>query len=157
MTENNPIRKQYNDLAKKINLPKFDDIDKELELSDLDETNFLLRAVIRRIAEKLDFCASMLEENLQPDTSNLYAIHETRFFNEREKKAMYDLYSKLMELSRQSIEISLRNDDNDSAEFIGIFLNEWKTIREELIGFVRQMRTSWKPELDIKEDLGYLG
>ena len=79
------IEKQYNELKKKLKLPEFKELDFEFEISDLEETNFLLKATIRRMAEKLDFYSTMLEEVLQPDTSNLYAMHETKFFDEDEK------------------------------------------------------------------------
>ena len=151
------IEKQYSELKKKYKLPDFKDIDFELEISDLEETNFLIRAIVRRIAEKLDFYTTILEEILQPDTSNLYAMHETRFFDEEEKKQMYDLYSKLMSFNRQSIEISLVHNEKDDAYFINNFLNEWKELKKELLGFASKMKDSWKKEADIKDDLGYLG
>ena len=154
---NNEIEKQYNELRKKHKLPEFKEIDFEFEISDLEETNFLLRAIIRAIAEKLDFYSTMIEEILQPDTSNLYAMHETRFFDEDEKKLMYELYTKLMNLNRQSIEVSLERNEKDEADFINNMFNEWKILRQELIRLVKKMRASWKTEADIKEDLGYLG
>ena len=153
----NETEKQYNELRKKFRLPEFKEIDFELEISDLEETNYLPRAIIRRIAEKLDFYTTLLEEILQPDTSNLYAMHETRFFDEHEKKRMYDLYTNLMNLSRQIVELSIEHNDKNEAEFINNFLNEWKSLKKELIANVRKMRDSWKAEADIKEDLGYLG
>ena len=154
---NNEIEKQYNELRKKFKLPEFRETDNEFEISDLEETNFLLRAIVRRIAEKLDFYSTMLEEILQPDTSNLYAMHETRFFDENEKKGMYDLYSKLMNFNRQSIEVSLEHNEKEEADFINNILNNWKEIKRELLNYVKKMRASWKKETDVKEDLGYLG
>ena len=152
------IEKQYNELKKKLKLPEFRELDSEFEISDLEETNFLLRAIIRRIAEKLDFYSTMLEEVLQPDTSNLYAMHETKFFDEDEKKQMYELYTKLMNFNRQSIEVSLEQNEKNEADFITNLLNEWKVLKQELLRFVKKMRASWKTEeADIKEDLGYLG
>lgn len=154
---NNEIEKQYSELRKKFKLPEFKEIDFEFEISELEETNFLLRGVTRRIVERLDFYTTVIEENLQPDTSNLYAMHETRYFDEYEKKQMYDLYRKLMNFNRQSIEISLRRNEMEEADFINKFFNEWKQLKEELIFYVKKMKDSWKTETDIKEDLGYLG
>lgn len=149
--------KQYNELRKRFKLPEFREIDSEFEISDLEETNFLLRAIVRKIAEKLDFYSAMLEEILQPDTSNLYAMHETRFFDENEKKQMYDFYSKLMNFNRQSIEVSLEHNEKVDADFINNIFEEWKSIKHELLNYVKKMKASWKTEKDIKEDLGYLG
>ena len=88
----NETEKQYSELRKKYRLPEFRDINSEFEVSDLEETNFLLRAIIRKIAKRLDFYAAMIEETLQPDTSKLYSMRETAFFDEQEKKEMYNLY-----------------------------------------------------------------
>jgi len=151
------IEKQYNELRKKHTLPEFVDIDNEFEISDLEETSFLLRGIIRRIAEKLDFYSTMLEEILQPDTSNLYAMHETRFFDENEKKQMYGLYTILMNFNRHSIEVSLSGSSKNEVEFINIIFGEWKMIKQELLKYVNKMRASWKAEADIKEEIGYLG
>ena len=155
---NKEIEKQYIELRKKYKLPEFKEMDFEFELSDIEETTFLLRAIIRRMEEKLDFYSTMLEEILQPDTSNLYAMHETKFFDEDEKKQMYELYTKLMNFNRQSIEVSLEHNENKEADFINSLFDEWKSLKQELLMFVRKMRASWKAEeADIKEDLGYMG
>lgn len=153
----NETEKQYNELRKKHKLPEFREINFELEISDLEETNFLLRAIIRRICEKLDFYCTMMEEVLQPDTSNLYAMHETSAFDEEEKKKMYDLYSKLMILNRKSIGLSLRYDEKDEADFINSFAGEWASLKAELLRYVKKMEDSWETETDTKEDVGYLG
>ena len=155
---NKEIEKQYIELRKKYKLPEFKEIDFEFELSDLEETSFLLKATIRRMEEKLDFYSTMLEEILQPDTSNLYAMHETKFFDEDEKRKMYELYVKLMNFNRRSIEVSLEHNENKEADFINSLFDEWKILKQELLVFVRKIRASWKKEeADIEEDLGYLG
>ena len=154
---NKEIEKQYNELRKKCKLPEFKEIDLEFEISDLEETSFLLRGIIRRIAERLDFYTTMLEEILQPDTAKLYAMHESRVFEEDDKKKMFDFYRKLMILNRRSVEVSLENNDKEEASFINDFMDEWEKIKSELLFYVRKIRDSWKAETEIKEDVGYLG
>lgn len=152
------IEKKYNELKKKHKLPEFREMDFEFEISSLEDTNFPMRAVVRRIAEKLDFYTTMLEEVLQPDTSSLYAMHEMKYFQADEKNAMYAIYTKLMNLNRQSIEALLERDEKSEADFIITVFDEWKKIKAELLKFVKKMRASWNAEeADIKEDLGYLG
>lgn len=153
----NEIEKQYNELRKKHRLPDFRELDFELELQDIESTAYLLKQILRKIGEKLEFYSRVIEETLQPDASNIYALHESRFFDEKEKKEMYDVYVKLMNLSRHSLEISLSNDEKSEAEVITRFFGEWKDLKEELIKYARKMKESWKPWADIKEDLGYMG
>ena len=153
----NEIEKQYNELKKKYKLPEFKQIDSEFELSDMEPTNFLSRAIMRRIAEKLDFYTTMLEEVLQPDASNFYAMRENRFFDEDEKKQMYDFYSRLMIFSRRSVELSLENNTGEEAEFVNNFYKEWQEMKKELVRYIKKMKDSWQSETDVKEDVGYLG
>ena len=157
MAANNEIEKQYAELKKKYKLPDFKEIDFELEISDLEPTNFLARAIIRGIAEKLDFYARLIEEMLQPDASNVYAMHETRFFDDSEKKKVYETYAKLMDFSRQSVLLSLSREEKAEAQFISNFFEEWKTLKTEMIAYVRKMKESWKTIADTEEDIGYLG
>ena len=103
----NKTEKQYGELRKKYRLPEFKEINYEFELSDLDETDFLIKSIVKRIAEKLDFFTGLFEDLLQPDGSNLSAMHESRVFEDDEKKEAFDLYRKLMFLSRRAVELSL--------------------------------------------------
>src|SRR3989338_7099369 len=157
MQTNNEIESQYTEIRKEYKLPEFKEIDLEFEISDFEKTNFLLRSIIRRIAERLDFYATLLEEILQPDASNLYAMHETRFLDDIEKEKMYNLYRKIMEYSRQSILVILERNEKDEAEFIANFVNEWKELKQRLLFFVRKMKSSWEKEESIKDDLRDLG
>ena len=157
MPANKETEKQYAELRKKFKLPDFKEIDFEFEISDLEETNFLLRAVIRKMADKLEFCSTMLEEILQPDASNLYAMHETRFFDEQEKKGMNELYSKLMALNRHCIEVLLSLDEKEQANFISNAAAEWKNLKNELLKYIRKMKSSWTSEIEPEDEVGYMG
>ena len=150
------IEKKYSELGKKHRLPDFKELDDELEMSDCEKTNFLLRDIIRRIAERLDFYTTMLEEVMQPDTK-LYAMHEARFFDDTEKKEMYSIYTNLMKLNRKIIELSLKKNEKEDAEFISSFFSEWKGLKLQLLNIAVKMKECWKEESEMKEDVGYLG
>ena len=150
--------KQYSDLKKKYKLPDFNELNKELEITSIEETDFLLRAITRKASEKLDFYASLIEEMLQPDTSNLYSMHEARFFTQDEKNSMNELYARMMKLARESIEMSLDNTEENEAKFISLFFSEWKAIKHQLIIYVRKMKSSWNEKTDSEEEtVGYMG
>ena len=151
------IEKQWGDLKKKYNLPDFKDLDSDFEISSAEETNFPTKSIIIKISEKVDFYAGLVADVLQPDTVNLYAMHETRFFDEAEKKSIYNLYCKLMDFNRKCIELSLMNSEKDNAEFILKLYTEWQELKPKLINVVGKMRESWSKDTDTKEDLEYFG
>lgn len=151
------IKKQWEDLKKKYELPSFKEMDADFEISSVEETNFPTKAVVEKILDKVEFYAGLINELLQPDPANIYSMHETRFFDENEKKSLYGLYKILMANQRKCIELFLTNTEKDNAEFISSFYKEWQNIKEQLLRFVVRIRESWKDESEIKEDLGYLG
>jgi hypothetical protein len=151
------IEDQYKKLKSKYNLPKFEDLDKEFEISTIENDKFLIRGIIDKIIDRIDFFSKILEDLLQPDASLLRSMHEARFFEEQDKKDIYELYKKLMGISRESFEVSLKRDEKEEALFINKVFDEWKELKINLLRVVNKMKDSWKKETDIKEDLGYLG
>ncbi|MBI2134629.1 hypothetical protein HYU09_01435 [Candidatus Woesearchaeota archaeon] len=151
------IKKEYDNLCKKYRLPKFDDLDSEFEISDLESTNFLLKNILRKIAENLEFYNGLINEVLQPDAASMSSMHETRFFTDSEKSDMYSLYKKIMKNHRAIIEIMLKNDEKEEAEFLNKFLNDWKEIKKWLLNYLEKMKDSWDKETSIEQDLGYFG
>ncbi len=153
------IEKKYEEMSKKYDLPEFSEIDGEFEISDVDDSNFILRGIIRKMTDRADYFASILEEILHPDMGGIHSMHETRFFGDIEKKQMFDLYKALMHLNRSAMETSLLASEREEANFIKSFYSEWKTIKIQLLGYVRQLKSSWRIDTDIKEELGlgYLG
>jgi len=151
------IQREYESLSKKYRLPKFKDIDLIFEISTIESTAFLLRDIIGKIADKIDYYAKFLEEFLQPDTSSLSTMHEIRFFSDSEKARIYALYKRLMKLDREAIEVYLIADEKNEAVFIGNTFNKWMEIKKELLEYVKKMKESWDKETTMEEDLGYLG
>ena len=155
MAEN--IEKEYSKLASKYGLPKFGELDQEFEINELESTSFILRNILRKAAEKIEFYTDLINDLLQPDAASLSSMHETRFFMDGEKSSMYSLYKKMMKYHRNIIEIMLRSDEKQEAEFLNSFHKEWSGIKKELLGYLGKMKESWDKETSIEQDLGYFG
>ena len=117
----NEIEKEYDKLNKKYKLPKFKDIDSEFEISTLENSNFLMRNILRKIEEKLEYHAEVIGNLVHPDASNMSTMYEIRFFSDDEKNDMYMLFKKLMKANRSILELIVINDEKKQAEFIKIF------------------------------------
>ena len=153
----NEIEKKYIELSKKYKLPKFNEIDSELELSSFDNANFLLKDALRSIVDKLDFYVNLITNLLQPDAASLSSMHETRFFAQDERNEVYSLFKIIMKHYRSAILLILENDEKKQADFLNRFFNEWLGIKKELLLYLEKMKESWDKETTIDEDLGYLG
>ena len=153
----NEIEKGYAKLSKKFRLPKFKDIDSEFEISNLENERFLMRDILRKIEEKLEFYIEVIGNLVHPDASSLSSMYEIRYFSEDEKNDMYMLFKKLMKSNRNIIKLILLSDDKKQADFLNSFFVDWLKMKNELIIHIDKMKESWEKESTIEEDLGYFG
>jgi len=151
------IEEQYSKLKEKYSLPNFKEINKEFEISTIENEHFLLKEVINKITDRIDFFSRIFEEVLQPDPSILRSMYETKSFNDEERKTAFSLYKKLMLINRQSVEVSLKKEERQEADFIKKAFDEWKELKTSISRIVDKLKDSWKKEADSKQELGYLG
>lgn len=154
--EKENIKKDYEILRKKYSLPDFDSLNNEFEVFSIENKQFLLKEIRRKIIEKLDAYAKILESLLQPDTASLSAMHECRFIEDKEKEDIYKNYKRLMIIDRNSIISSLGNE-KEEAEFIKSSFEEWLRLKKDIGPIMKKIKSTWEKEADVKEELGYLG
>jgi|TARA_B100000315_G_scaffold75934_1_gene69464 hypothetical protein len=153
----NEIEAEYNKLSKKYKLPKFREIDEEFEISSLESPKFLIRIILRKIAEKLEFYIDVIGNLVQPDASSLSSMYEVRYFSDDEKNDMHNLFKKLMKVDRNILGVMLKNDEKQQAEFLNKFFNNWSDTKKELLKFIEKMEDSWEKQSTIEEDTAYFG
>lgn len=150
------IKGAFEDICKKHKLPSFDSLNNEFEINTIEESEFLLREIRRKIDDKIENFLKILEAILQPDTV-LCDMHECRLFNDTEKKKIYDLYKKLRFFDRYSIQIAIDEDDKKTCEFVNDVMKDWNKVKEEMLWISKMLKESWLKDSDIKEELGYMG
>ena len=150
------IKEKYMGLSKKYKLPSFNEINEEFEISSIEKEDFLLREIRRKIAEKLELYMKFLEEILQPETT-LSNMYESKIFDDEERTEIFKIYKKLMFFNRLSIETAVNEDDKKSSEYINAIFKELDEIKERFSKFVAKAKESWLKDIDIKEELRYLG
>lgn len=153
----NKIEAEYNKLCKKFKLPKFEEIDREFEISTLENERFLINNILRRIVEKLEVYTEAIGNLVHPDASSLTSMYEIRYFSDDEKNDMYKLFKKLMKINREIVELLLDADEKKEADFLNGFFNEWLNMKNDLKAYISKMKESWEKESTIEEDLGYFG
>ena len=148
------VKEAYSKLP--YSLPSFEEVNNEFEIEDL-EVSFILRNILRKAAEKIEFYVGIVSDLLQPDTGSMSSMHETRFFTDSEKENMYSLFKKLMKSHRSIIEQVLSKSEEEQAEFLRDFFQDWKKTKQELSILIKKMKDSWDKETIIQTDVGYFG
>jgi hypothetical protein len=150
------LKQKYEPLQKKFSLPSYEQLDRDFEIGCIEADDFPLREIRKKIEEKLKTARAMLEEVLQPD-ANLAGIYESRAFSEDEKKALFELYRKIMAQERQCMSLFITNDEATDAGFIKSFCAEWEQLKKKLASAADKLRDYWVNEKEVHEKLGYFG
>jgi len=151
------VKERYLELSKKYRLPSFDEIDNEFEISTIEKEHFLLREIRRKITEKIEVYAKILEEILHPDPPTVSNMYESGVFDEKSRDEIFVLFKKLMYLNRLSVEASIDENEQKSSDYINAVFKNWKDIKKEFLRHIKNAKESWLRDIDIKEKLGYLG
>jgi hypothetical protein len=151
------IKETYEKLKKKFNLPDYEEVNNELEISSVESEDFLLRQIRKKISERIETITTELGSILQPSAESLTDMHECRFFDDKEKKKMIETYKKLMIISRTGLEAEIGCDDRKDADMINNFFKEWKSLKKDVLAFMKKMKTCWEKETEIEEKLEYFG
>ncbi len=150
------IQTDYEKLRKKFNLPEFNEIDSEFDLSGIEEYCDLLKTIGEIIRDKIAKAGEIIGEIMQPETS-ISALYESRVFNEKEKNRVFEIYRRIMILKRQADKLFIINDEKMDADFINSSLSEWKQIKPQIVDILTELEDSWKKELERSDKLPYFG
>lgn len=148
------IKKKYGEI--KYDMPDYEALNKEFEISTIEAEEFLLREIRRKMYDKIDKYLKILDSILQPEAL-IADMQECHTFTDEEKKQIYAQYKKLMYIKRLSYEIALDEDDETTAKFINDSYDVWQEVKPGLKKFVSKLKECWKKESDIHEVLNYMG
>ncbi len=140
------IQTEYNKLMYKLNLPSFDFLNNEFELSFIEKKEFLLRAVRRRMNDKVLFLSRILENILFHVTQNPIISYENSFVDEEKRKELEILHKKLMIFDRTSLYLDVSPNDNGDVQYIKDLAKDWSSFKKELEVLVELLKNSWKLE-----------
>ena len=144
------LKKRYNEIAKKKNLPSWEELDSEYELGHIGpimEVSFPLRFVRRRIGDRFAWAANFLQGLLQPNPSSVVSMQESKFFTELDRKKVVELLKGLMHLERINLSLDIANNDEDSVKWIKDAHKKWVESKKDLTNLTEKMKTGWKEEV----------
>jgi hypothetical protein len=159
LPENTTIKDNYEAIRNKHRqLPTFEILDTEFEISRLEDDKFLLRGIRLTIGEKLAFIAHMLGEILHPTEAGYASIREMSTFSDEDKNQISELYKKIMYFERWSLELTIQDSEELNVKYIEDIMKIWPTIKSSSLKCFRKIKESWTKETAKKETGGgYFG
>ena len=152
------FKKKYEELARKFKLPSYKDMDRDFEISEIeDDDAFLLRKIRKKIMEKIEVYEKVLESVLVPSETSLTCLYECQVFTDEQKRKLYLLFKKLMYFDRMSTEVSINEDDKKTSAFINEFWKQWPDMKKSFSEAVCKLKEGWTKEIKLSEEQSYLG
>ena len=147
---------EYDKMQKKHSLPDFKKLDREFEISTIEEDHFFMRNIRKKMTEKVEYFADLLMRVLQPE-SDISQLHEVSFFTDIEKEEVLEIYKRLMFHFKWAVELVVEDSDNENAEFINKTYSMMHDVKPKLRWFCGKVKDSWTKELRSKDKAGYFG
>jgi energy-converting hydrogenase A subunit M len=148
--------KEYDALRKKYNLPELKELDKEFCIGKLEESDFLLRTVLMKMAERLEIIVKSTADIIQPESS-LSSMYESEALSDDDKKKVFELLKKSSYWQKELLIRELEYSDEAAAEAINKAHKEWLVLKKEFILLLAKIKESWKSERKTKLESGYFG
>lgn len=149
-------KKMYDELKKKYKLPEFEALKNEFGIGKIEEDTPILIEIMKKIDDKLDLFLKILNRMLQPDTT-ISDLYECKVFTDDDKKEMFELFKKLMVIHNTMLLVEVDPNEKKEAEFISDVFSKWPALKKGIMNVVEKMKGSWSKDINISEDLGYLG
>jgi len=152
------VKEAYDKIKKKYSvLPDYDELNIEFEIGSIENKEFLLREIRRKIEEKFALFMERIAKTLQPEHISISEFYEFGCFTVDEKTKLFSLFRELRLQYRKFMNLDLILDYKKEAEAINSALKFWKSFRKKLLPFFESLEQCWAKEYKEKEILEYLG
>lgn len=150
------VKEAYEELQKQYGLPDYDVLDKDFEISGIDEDDFSLRNVRKKLTDKIDHVKSLIDDLFHPDNT-FAALKESAEFSDEDRDNLIQIYQKLMFFYRRATELSIEDSDQLNADFINDFYKIWPDTKASVLQYIKRLKKVWNGDISTKEVVGYLG
>jgi len=148
------------DLAAELQKLAIADAERMIEEFDLltieEEAEDLTREIARKVRDRVDAYAKLLEDLVQPDSS-LAAMNECSYFSEEEMEQVVKLYRKLMVLVREFLLADLEATPAAYGAFVVRAVPAWMSHKPALTAIVTTIRKGWDSSQPLHRERGYFG
>jgi hypothetical protein len=127
------VENEYEKIAKKFDLPKFEklvedfDADKILE----KEGGILIRDVRRTINDKLSAYLHLFETLMNPSSPPLFVLTFLKNISDENRKLIKETYKELSKMQLANMKLDTVFEEKKEAEFIQNSFNSWQNMKKK--------------------------
>ncbi|MEX0920337.1 MAG: hypothetical protein WDZ69_02010 [Candidatus Pacearchaeota archaeon] len=152
------LRKNYEVLRKKHNLPSFEDLNEDFHIEKISEseTEILIREIRKFMGDKIINYMRFLENLINPVNVPVFIYSVVKLLGPEDKKKLSVIYKELMKNEILFIERDLEFDENKEAEFIKDSYKLWQDVKKDLLEITAKVKGKWDDKVEINSK-GYFG
>jgi hypothetical protein len=152
------LKKDYSELQKKYGLPSFREMNEDFHIEKIaeSETELLIKEIRRFIGDRIMGYMRFVENLLNPVNVPMFVFSIVKLLDSDDKKALQEVYKKMMEMEISFIELDLKFDENKEAEFVKDYYNKWQEMKEDLFKIISKINKK-RDNKSEAGDKGYFG
>jgi len=152
------LKKDYENIQRKYDLPKFEELNKDFHIEKLAEieTDFLVREIRKFIADKFSNYLRFIEVLLHPVNAPMFVFSIIKSIGADEKKKLTDVYKKLVKIEVRLIELDIKFIEEKEIEFIKESYEIWQEIKKDMLEIVEVIKKNWDNKSEVNGK-GYFG
>lgn len=152
------LKKDYEGIQKKYNLPDFEELNKDFQIEKVAEieTDFLIREIRKFMADRFSNYLRIIEAILNPVSSPMFVFSIIKSIGTEERKRLTEDYKKLAKIEVNLMELDIEFIEEKEIEFIKESYEIWQEIKKDLLCIIEIIKRNWdnKSETNGK---GYFG
>jgi hypothetical protein len=152
------LKKEYEVLKKKYDLPDFKDLNEDFSIEKIaeSETEILIREVRKFMGDKMLNYMRFIENLLNPVNVPMFIFSIIKLLDAEEKKGLSEIYKELMKKEIQFIELDLEFDEKKEVEFIKNAYEFWQGIKKDMLKIIDKINKKWDNKFEVNSK-GYFG
>jgi hypothetical protein len=152
------LKKDYLELQKKYGLPSFREMNEDFHIEKISEseTELLIKEIRRFIGDRVMGYMRFVENLLNPINVPMFVFSIVKLLDSDDKKALQEVYKKMMEMEISFIELDLNFDEDKEAKFVKDYYNKWQEMKEDLFKIISKINKK-RDEKSEAGNKGYFG
>ena|SRR3989338_1089920 len=146
------VKKEYEKLSKRYDLPDFDKLNEEFDICRCDiNIKTLIRDIRKAMALKFSNLLAFVELLLNPSNGSMFYMFLVRGIDVKEKEVLEKLFSELGKMSIASFELDIDYSEQKEAHYIKENFKQWQGLKKDSLFIAEALKQSWGKAIGKKE------
>ena len=152
------MKENYAKIQEIHNLPDFNLLNSDFSIEKLAEieTDFLIREVVKSMADKFSSYLRFVEVLINPANAQMFVFSIVKTLDVEEKNKLSEIYKELAKIELNLIELDVEFSEKKDADFIKNSYEIWNNLKKDLLNILGKIKLNWNKKNE-SNSKGYFG